>query len=108
MATQSHRSNGPRGPRTAGPPKSSHSVAASVPKLLSEWNEGVDDFPQDEQYEAARQLDRNPARQTAPQAALLLTYFQHHHSADGIELCVWPAADMRHYQRRRCRSGNRG
>src|SRR5690242_3319097 len=31
MATQSHRSNGPQGPTTAGPPESSPLWAASVP-----------------------------------------------------------------------------
>jgi hypothetical protein len=37
-------------------------MTASVPKIiLVEWNEGIDDIPQDEQREAARQLDRNPA-----------------------------------------------
>jgi hypothetical protein len=60
MATQSHRSNG-RKPQDGGTAEIQSQMTASVPKIIKEWNEGIDEIPQDEQREAARQLDRNPA-----------------------------------------------
>ena len=60
MATQSHRSNG-RKPQDGGTAEIQSHDCLGPENILVEWNEGLDDIPQDEQRKAALQLDRNPA-----------------------------------------------
>src|SRR5216683_4705442 len=54
MATQSHRSNGQGALRR-------RDRLNPVQARTASWDEGGDDFWQDEQCEAARQVDQNPA-----------------------------------------------
>src|SRR5262245_30774893 len=67
MATQSHRSNGPRGPTAAGPPESSPQRGlprslATATNALGEWSEG----------EYVTVLDSSGAKAGSRKAILLL------------------------------------